>query len=529
MAQHKTGQTSVDPYYLEGPFQLGADGIDTYNPPLVAATLAYLTLQNVDVRLNRILSSSGFDQFQPGFLAAGDTIMGFGMYAKTNRRYYDFYAFSKTSIYQFDFSVGKFKTAPIFTGFPSNNLPYVCLPWYDEMFVTKLGGPYVRVQSTSATIVVGGPSARYGIIANSHGFLGAVNDSTTFLTAYYARLRWSDLDAPDSYDLDPTSSEADFFDLEPDARQITGLSYQRGVAVQYAENAIWNASYIGFPGGFKLAPLFTGIGNIFHDAVVRTKEIDYFIGVDNFYSLNGLQIIPIGDKMFERFINDVVIVDNTSVRGYLDSKKYQVFWVYNSISHGGLWSVVYNYAESKWSERDPQNMLSWFDSPKTVVRGYEVIDTQTQTIDSDTDLIKDPNAGFPLVLPQFMGNQSVYKYSAVTLLGGNVIETFDFYGGNFNFVKETTKVMIEWTGLGNPQLSMQVCSRHNQMEAVVYGDPILGENIDGTLTFFSRDQAVGKFLRFKFTWTNTITEFVTDLRLLAFDKVDSTPEEPADK
>lgn len=382
-----------------------ADGVNDYEPEVISDKLQFLQVNNLDARLARLITSKGYSLFQNLSLAAGDVVTGFGYYTLSSRQYSNFYAFTKTKIFWLNFETELFDTTPIHTFAVPSSSPPVVIPWYDSMYVTNQSWPYVQIRYKTVTAVPDAPKARYGIVANSHAMLGNVSDVTT---KGLARVRWSDLDAPESFILDPLQSEADFFDLEPGSLQITGMSYQRGSPIIYTQNDLWAASYRGFPESFKFEPIIPGLGNLFHDAVIRNKDVDYFISSDNIYELNGFQPVQIGDAIFKRFINDVKISSDTSVKGYLDSRKDQVFWVYTA-NDDSIKSIVYNYKEKKWTERDAQDITAWYDTPRVSFRGFKVINAYSalpaDKINSASDLIDDPDAGFPMVIPQLVGTR----------------------------------------------------------------------------------------------------------------------------
>jgi len=500
-------------------------GLDTYNPPLVSDELKFLTLDNLEPRLGRIVAAAGYSLVQDIGITGTNAIMGFAYYTLPMFNFTCLYAFSKTSIYFYDFETELFDTTAIYSGFVSTDDQYAIFQWYDALYVTKSNGPFIKIQYKTATVVSDAIFGKYGLIANSHVMLANVNDGVTNTST---RIQWSDLDAPESFALDPNESEADFFDLEPTNIQITGLSYQRGSPLVYSESAIWIGTYVGFPGGFTWQPLFTGLGNIFHYAVVRYKEVDYFISNDNIYSLNGFQPTTIGDDIWERFIDDVKVSGNTKVCGYSDSRKDQVFWVYQR-KDDSYWSIVYNVKENKWTERDPQDLTAFFDAPKIALRGFEVIDDVATLIDSDSDLIDDPNAGFPVVIPQLVGapdvdNPVIGTTGGILKLNGDgfdfVAETFDFFFNSIEDTEEINKCSIEFTGAGNPNIQVYICGRKNQDSTMTWSAPVSVENLDGTRSFYFRNSGVGKYIRFKFTWTNTNTDYITDLRLISFRKVE---------
>lgn len=495
-----------------------AGGVDAYNPPVTDEQLFFLYLNNVEPAMGRLLSSLGYTQRQE---LNGELIVSFGFYQLSNRQFYNLYAFTQTKVYWFDFELEEFNLTPAYSGFLTSEDPYVIIPWFDCLYVTKIGNPFVKLERKLATVIDDAPGARYGILANSHVYLAGISDT---ISKYLARVRWSDLDAPESFVVNPANSEADFFDLEAESRQVTGVSYQRGSPITYTENCIWLATPIGFPGGFRHDPLFPGVGNIFHHAVIRANEVDYFIGADNFYALNGLQLVPLGTPLFKRFIDDVVITSDTSVRGYLDTRKSQVFWVYASRSHV-RWSVVYNYLEKTWSERDPQALTAWMDSPRTALRGYKAIDDDSRVIDTANDIIDDPNAGFPVILPQLVGTTVVAEVGSQKLkLNGGAfeqkVESFDFYFQNFIDVKEVNRVDIEYTGGGAPNLTLRIGRRKNQSQLISWSEEKTIVNQDGSLSFFVRADGVSKYLRFRFSWGNTEADYITDLLLLSITKVE---------
>lgn len=498
------------------------NGVDTYNPPISSEELKFLYLDNLEPRLGRLYASLGHTLVQS---LGNNQVVSFGMYHLSNRLGSQFYAFTATKVYWYDIAAGTFNTTPIYSGFASSTDPYVILPWYDCLYVTKKGQPLVRLQYKTATVITGGINARYGVIANGHAYLGGAGDS---ISNQLARIRWSDLDDPESWEINTNESESDFFDLEPEERQITGISYQRGRTLVYSEDSIWAGTYIGFPGGFRHEPLFPGIGNIFHHSVIRAKEIDYFIGKDNIYALNGLQLIPIGDEIFERFINDVTITSDTVVQGYLNTRKSQVFWVYSSSSRSGtMWEIVFNYKENKWSERSAQKVSAFFDSPRTIIRGYTAIDEIATDIDDVATMI-DALEAITRTIPQlccsnsapsvydicsFETTQTPYISSTECLL-----ETFDFYVDDFMKFKEVMKVVFELTKSGSPTPYFYVGTRKNLTASVTWSSAIAVSSLESAESFFVRAEGVGRYIRFRLRFENS-GNYISQLHLMSVTTV----------
>ena len=249
-------------------------GIQTYEPALSGKDLVFANLYNLEPRRQRLYVSTLLEDFSGDLAAVNDYVVGFGYYFVTGSQFANLYAVTKKAIYWFDFAAGTFQSAAIYTYAAESAVPPSFLADRDCLYVVRYEQPVVKLSYKSATVISTMPQARYGIVFNSHAFLANIGSVGG---ANLTKVQWSDLEVFEDFVVDPTQSEADFFELEPGLSEITGLSLQRGSGVIYATNAIWIATYEGFPGSFRLQPLFTGIGNIYHHAVVRAKELDYFI------------------------------------------------------------------------------------------------------------------------------------------------------------------------------------------------------------------------------------------------------------
>jgi len=495
-------------------------GVDARNPAIAGREPRFFKLENVEPRLGRLVTTKNNFALQ----TMGSEITNFGSYRTSAALGDNLYALTSTSVYWINPNDLESLTL-VYSGFPSNSGEIVALPWHDCLYVAKIYGPLVRLERKTATVVEGGCWGRYGVVANGHLYFGYAGDSTSHSAT---RIRWSDLDAPEDYTIDPAVSESDFFDLDPDVRQITGVSLQRDRPVVYTEDSIWVAQYIGFPGGFRHEPLISGVGNIFHYGVVRNKEVDFFIGKDNFYALNGLQVVPIGDEIFERFINDVNIRGVATVRGYIDTLRSQAFWVYQSKSRSNaLWTVVYNYREQKWSERSAIGLTAFYDAPRMGLYPYTPIDEVTSTIDSVTAL---PDADVsPVLVDQLCGYSTpgyffLGKFGTTysTSLGSLpvVIESCDMHFDSLSEIKEASRVVLEYTKTGSPTITLEIGVRKNQAEDITWTSVAM-DNLDSLNAFYTKAQGIGRYLRFRITFTNSFFHNVPELLLFGLDKVEA--------
>lgn len=474
-------------------------GIQTYQPAISSLDLAFCDLHNLEPRRGRLYASLALTDFSADLAAVGDYVVGFGYYQFGDNQTANLYAVTTKAIYWFDFVAGQFSSTPVYTYATASSVPPAFLQDLDSLFVVRYKQPVIKLQSAVATVSEM-PRARYGLVFNSHAFLANVGSASS---TNQSKVQWSDLELFESFEVDPTQSEADFFVLEPGAGEITGLSLQRGSGIIYTPTSIWIATYVGFPGSFTFQPLFTGNGNQYHHAVVRAKELDYFIGLDNFYVLNGYQLEPIGDAVWERFIGELKKEPNCSVFGYLDTRNTQVFWVYQK-EDDTYASVVYNYKEQKWSFRDSQQISAFFDSPRINLRGYIVIDDVSETIDDVTGTPDGDDFVFSRNFPQLLGafNSRKVLTWGTHALGTCRFETFDFYADNIEQVKEINRLTLDFKSTGSPQLQLFVGTRHSQNDDVTWSAAIDKEVQDGSQSFFSHSQAVGKYVRFKVVVTN---------------------------
>ena len=502
-------------------FVTGLDqGVNTYLPALSSNALAFTRLDNLEPRRARLLLTKQLEDFQPSFLddSGSDYVLGFGYYQFSGQQFANFYAVTTKYIYWFDFEVGAFDPVPIYTYAEVSTIPPIFLPWIDCLYIVRYDQPPVKIEYKTVTEQSGEfPRARYGIVFNSHFFLANVGTSAG---KYFTRIQWSDLEAPESWEINPLVSEADFFDLEAGNSEITGLTLQRGNGLIYTSNSIWLATAVGFPGGFRLEPLFTGVGNILHHAVVHNKDVDYFIGPDNFYVLNGFQLAGIGDAIWNEFIADCKIAVDATAHGYLDTRANQVFWIYTK-QDDTLGCVVYNYLEQKWSFRDARGISAFYDSPRLQLRGYRVIDDYDELpediIDNNTDLYPDdPSLYTPYLFPQLFG--SFDSLTALRLSDLSVeeatLETYDLHFDNIEQTKELNKVTIDWNGTGAPEFALAVGTRKTQNSTITWSTPVNTANVDGSHSFYFRSTGVGKYVRFRLTITNVDLENQADELLL---------------
>lgn len=512
-------------------------GVDVYNPDVGGMDLQFSRLLNIQPWRGRMVSARGF-------VYAGQTLQGkvlkFIFSTEPYTLYSSFYALTDSHIYAYDFigpaTADQFSSTAIYT-WPAGSPPVAAVPWFDKVYATRQGAPLVRLQGNTAFEVPDAPGGRYMALSNSHLMIANLAFGNQ---NYPNRVRWSDLYEPESWEI-VEDSEADFFELEPGDGEITGLSYQKGNNLIYTRHSIWLAQYNPLPTGYKFSPLYNDVGCNFHGGQVSVKERDYFIGTDNIYVIDGFQLQEIGDPIWKFFKEDCVT--NASL-GYLVTRvireEHSIAWIYDK-KGGGYWSIVFNFKENKWSDRDPQDVFAsiYLTYP---LRGFIAIDQVTNIIDSMDavppevpDQLIDGDWQFPAstrteahggLNGRMFLNNSIYEKANKDPIHCEA-QTYEFFVDTLVDVKEFDILCLHYAGLGNPNVKLSVGTRKNRLAQVVWSTPKeMYDQLVGETQFHFRREGVGQLVQFKFSWDNTNTNYVSELTNLSLHKLEDGPDTP---
>lgn len=512
--------------FQEQVFRLGA-GVDVYNPDVTSAELKFKRLMNLQPYSGRLNTSRGFS-ILPTTLGSSP-VVAFAFATEPYQLYSSLFAVTEAAIYPYNFSLGAFSTTPAYT-WPSGTGPIAVVPWYDVIYVTRKGAPLVKLSGTVATVVTDAPGGRYLALSNSHLMVGNLAYGTQ---NYPNRVRWSDLYAPESFEI-LESSEADYYELEPGDGENTGVSYQRGNNLIYTRNSIWIAQYNALPVGYKFDPLYSDVGCNFHGGLVSVKEKDYFIGVDGIYEIDGLQLKEIGDEIWSFFKADCA---TNAATGYLytrvEKEKNSISWIYDKVG-GGKWSIVYNYREQSWSDRDPQGVYASFYFPYSP-RGFIPIDSVTSIINNspNTTNMIDGDWQFPASsLLELHGGSAGAVYNANAAFqrsAGSAIafqaETYEMFAETLFKKKEFDQAVLHFTGAGAPDIQLFIGTRNHRLDAVTWSSArALSTQLAGECVWHFRRDGVGKLVQFKLTWNNTSTDYVDQLTNFSLAKLENGPD-----
>jgi hypothetical protein len=503
-------------------------GVNLYAPDVTSTELRLTKLTNVAPKFGRWKAATRGDVISTLVLEVGDKLERLIYYTHPYDKFSQLYAISQRHIYRYDFLNDRFYATPIYSFAYRQETNIAAVAWYDKLYVTKPRSPIVEVSFGKCTEVTEF-GARYSIICNNHLMIANVSTLTGETPIL---VQWSDLYDPTSFDFS-TSSEADTFELEPQDRKITGLTNQKGVAVIYTHGGIWTGSYSN--GKFSFAPLYSDVGNLFHGAVVQLREVDYFIGEDNIYSLDGTVLSTVGDAIWPFFASDCNFDSvNMLIRTKVNKQENEIAWIYPRVS-GGYWSIVYNYKEQKWSDRNPDDIVSSINALYKLY-GVYTINEIVNTINSMSDPAQTVNGewqyidcGYSKLSITFGGkvlNDAIQFYSMVDESARVItIETGELYMDSLSIVKEINRITLQYSGAGSPTITIQIGSRKSRMEAVTWSAAIEPGFVDKPI-FFCRDVGVGKLIRLRINIANTDTDFIAELTGLSFDYAtdNGTPE-----
>lgn len=501
-------------------------GVDTYNADIaVGNSLQFKRLKNVQPFSGRLVTPAGLTLKQQ--LALLTPILGFVYYSEPISQTAHLFAVSTTKVYVFSFITGEFETAPVFNTLV-NTLDIPCwTAWLDSAYMSKRNAGLLKMQNRSVTVVPNAPSGRYMIIADGHLML--LNTVSADGSSHPVRVQYSDLYEPEDWVVGP-ASEADAFELSPNDGEGTGLSYQRNMVMVYTRNRIWTARYTKGSeevlGKFLFEVLYGSVGNVYHGALISVKEVDYFIGRDNFYSLDGSQLQEIGDPIWS-FFKETLFNTNfqKSVTALADLTKHEISWTYDHVD-GYRWSVVFNYKENKWSDRDPGVVYSNFflDFPfrgyipiadlsepftafdlRTITGDWQYLDfNEASLFGGEEGLVLKPSR--PASYVDFADNGYACEMETFEVDYDSLLEIKEFDSFKLLFSVREGSLRI------NSNLRMLVGHRSSREESITWSAPIyLRDQLSTDSVFFFRNVGVGKLVRFKFLWNNTTDWAITEI------------------
>jgi hypothetical protein len=254
-------------------------------------------------------------------------------------------------------------------------------------------------------------------------------------------LYWTDLDSLWNWYPD-TNSEADFRELEMESEEATGLVRVNELLYLHFPRAIYVVEYVGKPTIVRITSRCHGCGSINHRSLLANQNVQYFLGLDNFY-LYGIEFgsKPIGTEIWKQFILECT--DITAVWCYLDSINNEVCWVSGDI----VWA--FNYREGHWARYSSNGMQSHCTSAWRY--NFTPISEFGDLIIGETDSIIEK------VKPRGIENLWVKgdRVGQCLLMESPFLESDDINYGDMNFNKGVDVVHFD-ANYGDPWMGIQV-------------------------------------------------------------------------
>jgi hypothetical protein len=121
-------------------------------------------------------------------------------------------------------------------------------------------------------------------------------------------VQWSALDDPTSWPQVGTNAakgvQSDWQPLAGSGGEVTGIVGGSDYGIVFQERAVWRMDYEGGDTFFRFTPIDQNRGCWIHKAAIRVGAITYFPAEDGFMATDGLQTVPIGNEVVDRFFRE---------------------------------------------------------------------------------------------------------------------------------------------------------------------------------------------------------------------------------
>lgn len=348
---------------------------------------------------------------------------------------------------------------------------------------------------------------------------------------------WSDLYEPEKW-YEKAGYEGGYFTFPATNLAITGLSYQRGYGIIFTKNSIQSARYIGYDSGlFEFTSISNSVGCQYHYSVGQVKDVIFFAGKDNFYSLDGTTVTPVGTevwKVFQSVLKDV----NADLPVFVDEARNLIYWKFAANGQNGtvnnvLYDVVYNFVEDRWTIREADGIVAVWEGTEdyvTCVTWDELPVAFSSFPDSIlwSDFVSDFNHKKLYLTDSNFLVEDTTKRSGVDDAGKNIfIESRDFCLTFDDEIITVEKIRLlagqanltGATAVANAAgITLQLGYRNNLHDTITWSTEVnvateLAE--ESNLYFHFRPQAiVGKVFRLRLRVTNKNTSYLDVLSAL---------------
>ncbi len=283
---------------------------------------------------------------------------------------------------------------------------------------------------SSATMqpLIGAPKGKFVREYENHLFIGRLDTNPQWIQC-------SDLGDPTNW----ATGDASIIQLVQTPDWVSGFAILRRMLVVLKERSIWGVTYLG-TGEFiyRTEKLVSGIGCIAPKTIIEKETEVIFLGPDNIYSFNGIDVVPIGDSVkpilnnlspqYKPYSCAILIEENKEIRfavPYGGSITNNLELIYNydlktwttsnfTIKSYGYYNLYEDYTwdtmpwdaweDIPWERWDTIALLA--NSPINVAGLY---DNYVYSLDASLSKDGTPFSGYIMSAPISMGNATMAK------------------------------------------------------------------------------------------------------------------------
>lgn len=310
-------------------------------------------------------------------------------------------------------------------------------------------------------------------------------------------------------------SESDFKLLEWERDPPTALVRVGELLYLHYPQSVYRIEYVGLPSVMRIFRATDNIGAIGNRLCLVHRNIQFFLGMDNFYLWDGTERRnpqPIGDDIWETFLQ---MVDLSSVRdgwSYVDLINHEAVFVFKSAAgvENGI-GFVFNYEEGHWTVCSIEGLVDHMSA--YLPDSFSKIADATDTIAALTSPIKEleehiattSGAWKPSLINIWIDSTSVLIdedssdiLSELSPQDVPYLESDDFTFGDLHFQKSVNEMVIDADyGPGCDGIDVYGSGRSGVSKPVEY--QYLGRwRKDDEFSSFTFRELYGKVMRFKF-------------------------------
>lgn len=211
------------------------------------------------------------------------------------------------------------------------------------------------------------------------------------------RIRWSRIGNINNWknETDGTG-QAGWADLSDGVDWIQRILPFQNYIIVYKERSIQVLSYVGGTTIWDKRPAIVGTGLLAPNAIIDLGTEQIFIGPDNIYSYDLVEVKIAGDEISKDFFKDLDPSKSHMTTSFFIEETPEAWFPYVSVNSPNGYhdrALVYNVDTKAWSIRDmPMSAYGFWnlDAGKTIDEYTEPIDSYNEEFDTSTKLANAP-------------------------------------------------------------------------------------------------------------------------------------------